>query len=127
LNGILARNGKASSNGNGHVEPTPLVTELVKNSSERTVEARAPLPYQHDEWRPAGEQFKSIPETKEKRDLIRLRAADVAQKLPRNRPPTKQVLGELATELLQPLGYDHTYTGFAMVMLNNEYWREEFA
>jgi len=128
LNGILARNGKAANGTSPRTNDTPpQVTELIKHLDERTVEARAPLPYQHDEWRPAGDQFKSIPDTKEKREQIRLRALDVAQKLPRNRPPSKQVLGDLAKEILDPLGYDHTFTGFAMVMLNNEYWREEFA
>lgn len=108
-------------------EAPNLVTQLIKNREERTVEARAPLPYRHDEWTPAGDNFKSIPDTKEKREQIRLMAVDVARKLPRNRPPTKRALGELATEILTPLGYDHTYTGFAMVMLNNEYWRDEYA
>ncbi len=125
LNGIMAR-GKSASVSNG-VEPTPLANELIKHAGERTVEARAPTPYQHDEWRPAGDHFKSIPDTKQKREEIRLKAVDVARKLSRNRPPTKQSLSVLAAELLTPLGYDHTYTGFAMVMLNNEYWREEFA
>ena len=126
LNGIMARGKSASINGNG-VEPAPLANELIKHAGERTVEARAPTPYQHDEWRPAGDHFKSIPDTKQKREEIRLKAVDVARKLSRNRPPTKQSLSVLAAELLTPLGYDHTYTGFAMVMLNNEYWREEFA
>ena len=125
LAGIMARSAKPSTVVDR--EPTPLANELIKNMGERTVEARAPTPYQHDEWRPAGDHFKSIPDTKDKREQIRLKAVDVARKLPRTRPPTKQSLSELATEILTPLGYDHTYTGFAMVMLNNEYWREEFA
>ena len=51
LQNILTRNGS-------HAAPTleaealQLVTELVKNRSEGTVEARAPLPYRHDEWTP---------------------------------------------------------------------------
>ncbi|HYF49576.1 MAG TPA: polyprenyl synthetase family protein [Planctomycetota bacterium] len=106
---------------------TPLVQELIGHSADGTVEARAPLPYRHDEWRPAGENFKSIPDTKEQRETIRKAAAEFASRLPRSRPPTKQQLQELAANLLQPLGFDHTYIGFAMVMLNNEYWRDEFA
>lgn len=106
---------------------TNLVQELVRHPEERTVEARAPLPYRHDEWRPAGENFKSIPEKKEQREAIRLKAAEVAAKLPRNRPPDKKVLFAAAETLLTPLGYDQTYIGFAMVLINNEYWREEFA
>ena len=104
-----------------------LVSELIRHPSEGTVEARAPIPYKHDEWRPAGENFKSIPESKEQRELIRKKACEVAAKLSRKRPPDKKTLFHAAEELLKPLGYDQTYIGFAMVLLNNEYWREEFA
>lgn len=104
-----------------------LVNEIIRHPEQGTVESRAPLPYRHDEWRPAGENFKSIPETKEQREIIRKKAVEVAGKLSRNRPPNKQTLFHAAEELLKPLGYDQTYIGFAMVLLNNEYWREEFA
>ncbi len=104
-----------------------LVQELIRHPESGTVEARAPVAYRHDEWRPAGENFKSIPESKEQRELIRKQAVAVAAKIPRNRPPNKQVLFKAAEELLKPLGYDHTFIGFAMVLINNEYWREEFA
>jgi geranylgeranyl pyrophosphate synthase len=105
------------------------MTYLAANdeSSQGTLEARAPLPYRHDEWRPAGENFKSIPETKARREQIRACAVDAAARLPRSRPPTKQALFSAAETLLKPLGYDQTYVGFAMVLINNEYWREEFA
>ncbi|MCZ7644247.1 MAG: polyprenyl synthetase family protein [Planctomycetota bacterium] len=122
-----------------HDEPRPLseplvgappaggATELELDGVERTLKARAPQPYRHDEWRPAGETFKNIPETKERRELIRRAALAMAGDLPRDRPPAKQTLAALGRKLLAPLGYDDTYLGFAMVMLNNEYWREEFA
>lgn len=105
----------------------PAVEELIRHSTQGTVEARAPAPYRHDEWRPAGDNFKSIPATKEEREKIRRAALACAMKFSRQRPPTKQALQDAARDLLAPLGYDHTYTGFAMVMLNNEYWRDEFA
>ncbi|MGD0089718.1 MAG: DUF116 domain-containing protein [Planctomycetota bacterium] len=88
---------------------------------------RAPAPYRHEEWRPAGENFKSIPATKEQRELLRRRAAEAAARLPRERAPDKQTLYAAAAELLQPLGYDRGFIGFTMVLLNNEYWRREFA
>lgn len=102
-------------------------TEVVRRSGQGTVEARAPEPYRHDEWRPAGDNFKNIPATKQEREAIRARAAEFARRLPRERPPTKQVLYGLAEELLAGTAYDASYIGFAMVMLNNEYWRDEFA
>jgi len=103
------------------------VSEISRNATQGTLEAHAPTPYKHDEWRPAGDTFKSIPATKEEREKIRCAAGVVARKLSRNRPPQKQALQTAAEELLTPLGYDRSYVGFAMVMLNNEYWRDEFA
>lgn len=89
--------------------------------------AHAPAPYRHGEWRPAGENFKSIPETKAQRELIRQHAARIAARLPRQRPPDKLTLCNAAEELLKPLGYGRGFVGFTMVLLNNEYWRDEFA
>ena len=119
LSDQLAR-GKTKNSGN-------LVEELIRHPAQGTVEARAPMPYRHEEWRPAGDNFKSIPETKEQRELLRQHAASAARGFPRNRPPNKRALFTAAETLLTPLGYDQTYIGFAMVMINNEYWRDEFA
>jgi len=99
----------------------------VRSPAIGTVSPEAPAPYRHDEWRPAGENFKSIPETKERRELLRGLAAEAAARLPRNRPPDKQTLSGAAEELLAPLGYGRGFVGFTMVLLNNEYWRNEFA
>src|SRR5690242_19361832 len=79
---------------------TNLVQELVRHPEERTVEPRAPLSCRHDEWRPAGENFKSIPEKKEQREAIRMKAVEAAAKLLRNRPPDKKVLFAAAEQLL---------------------------
>ena len=95
--------------------------------AEQKALARPPAPYRHDEWRPAGENFKSIPETKEQRESLRRRAAEAAARLPRHRPPDKQSLCRAAEELLAPLGLARGFIGFTMVLLNNEYWRDEFA
>jgi len=103
------------------------VTEISRNAQQGTMEAHAPLAYQHEEWRPAGEHFKGIPDTKEEREKIRKAAADVARGFSRKHPPNKGALQKAAEDLLKPLGYGTPYIGFAMVMLNNEYWREEFA
>jgi len=101
--------------------------DVTAQTPEQPAAARAPAPYRHNEWRPAGESFKSIPGTKEQRELIRQHAAAAAARLPRRRPPDKQALRAAAEALLKPLGYDHGYVGFTMVLLNNEYWREQFA
>ena len=83
-----------------------LVAEVIRHTEQGTIEARAPQPYRHDEWRPAGENFKSIPETKQQREEIRAKAAEVAAGLSRNRPPGKKALFTAAEELLKPLGWE---------------------
>jgi geranylgeranyl pyrophosphate synthase len=89
--------------------------------------ARIVTPPHYDEWRPAGANFKSMPQAREQRELIRAEAARAAAQLPRHRPPAHQTLFDLARRLLKPLGLDDSHVGFAMVLLNNEYWRAEFA
>jgi geranylgeranyl pyrophosphate synthase len=177
--------------GNNHESEQSTASAPLLHSAQTGTEAgasaHAPLPLRESDWRPAGENFKSVPESKEQREAIRLKAAEVAARMPRSRPPDKQMLMAAAEEVLtasrqeagggrqgrtdaasggqkdgetggrgdggtnggrqdaggarrdaavQTAGteasatvkeYDRTYLGFAMVMLNNEYWREEFA
>jgi geranylgeranyl pyrophosphate synthase len=127
LNGVIASHSHPLTVKPNSISSDPLATEVVRHTAERTVEARAPTPYRHDEWRAAGDNFKSIPQTKEQREAIRIAAVDVAAKMSRKHSPTRQLLQREAEGLLKPMGYDSTYIGFAMVMLNNEFWREEFA
>ncbi|MBI2194379.1 MAG: polyprenyl synthetase family protein [Planctomycetes bacterium] len=67
-----------------------------------------------------------MPETKALREQIRREAVRYASTLDRSRPLTKESLQRMGEELLVRLGLNlQSYLGFAMVALNNEFWRDQ--
>ncbi len=69
--------------------------------------------------------FKSVPETRELRDKVRAEAARFAAPLDRSKPFTRPILQKLAEQLLHGIGLAEQYTGFTMVCIANEFWREQ--
>ena len=69
--------------------------------------------------------FKSVPETRELRDKVRAEAARFAAPLDRSKPFTKPELQKLGEEMLHGIGLAEQYTGFTMVCIANEFWREQ--
>lgn len=88
---------------------------------------RTPEAYRHEEWQPAGKNFKALPESKELRERLNAAAEAAAERFSEERPPEMRELFPVAKELLGPLGLDETHAGFAMTALNNGYWRKKFA
>lgn len=77
--------------------------------------------------RPRTAHLKLIPPERSVRDRIRSLAAEQARSFDRSRPLTKLFLQEQASELLAEAGLPEGYTGFTMVCLSNEFWRDQFA
>lgn len=69
--------------------------------------------------------LKTVPETREMRDLIRAAAARHGQTLDRSRPLTRPGLQEMGEQLLRENGLSEQYLGFTMVCISNEFWREQ--
>jgi geranylgeranyl diphosphate synthase, type II len=70
--------------------------------------------------------FKLNPDTFELRQRIRDEAFDFARGLDRSRPLTRRELEAHARALVEKLGLPEGYLGFAMVMLGNGFWKEQF-
>ena len=68
-----------------------------------------------------------VPEELGVRRRIRAEAARVAVGLSRERPLERTRLEELGRELLSRMRLERGCLGFAMVALNNEFWRDQFA
>jgi geranylgeranyl pyrophosphate synthase len=68
-----------------------------------------------------------VPETRELRDRIRAAARTAAAGLDRSTPLTKESTRAAAESLLRSLGLGEQYLGFAMVMLTNEFWKDQVA
>jgi len=71
--------------------------------------------------------FKAVPETRELRDTVRTAVAAFCKTLDKAKPLTKESAKEMSERLLASLSLGEQYLGFTMVMLTNEFWREQVA
>jgi geranylgeranyl diphosphate synthase, type II len=70
--------------------------------------------------------LKLNPETQELRERIRAEAFQYVRNIDRSRPLSKKDLETHAGALLEKMGLEKGYLGFAMVMLGNGFWKEQF-
>jgi geranylgeranyl diphosphate synthase, type II len=70
--------------------------------------------------------LKLNPESQELRERIRAEAFEYVRHLDRSRPLSKKELEAHGQALLEKLGLEQGYLGFAMVMLGNGFWKEQF-
>lgn len=71
--------------------------------------------------------FKAVPETRELRDSVRSAVHAFCKTLDKSQPLTREMTREAAEKVLQKLNLGEHYLGFTMVMLTNEFWREQVA
>src|SRR5215471_4159868 len=76
--------------------------------------------------KPGGKLLKLNPETQELRERIRTEAFRHVRTIDRSRPLSKKDLEAHAGVLLDRMGLEKGYLGFAMVMLGNGFWKEQF-
>jgi geranylgeranyl diphosphate synthase, type II len=70
--------------------------------------------------------LKLNPETEDLRERIRDEAFRHVRNIDRSRPLSKKDLEAHASALLEKMGLEKGYLGFAMVMLGNGFWKEQF-
>lgn len=71
--------------------------------------------------------FKSVPETRALRDQVRTAVETYCKTVDRTKPMSRDSTRSMAEEILKSLGMGETYLGFTMVMLSNEFWRDQVA
>ena len=71
--------------------------------------------------------FKAVPETRELRDTVRSAVQSFCKTLDKAKPLTRDFTRESSETILGKLGLGGTYLGFTMVMLTNEFWRDQVA
>ncbi len=71
--------------------------------------------------------LKLVPETKELRTQLRQRCAEVAARLDKSQPLTKDEMEQVVRHMLDEAGMPEGYLGWAMVMLAGEFWRDQVA
>lgn len=71
--------------------------------------------------------LKVVPESLELRERLRARCAEVAARLDKNHPLTKDEMESVVRGLLESEGMPEGYLGWAMVVLSSEFWRDQIA
>jgi geranylgeranyl pyrophosphate synthase len=71
--------------------------------------------------------LKLVPQAKELREKLQARAAEVTAKLDKARPLAKEEMEALARRTLEEAGQPEGYTGWMMVILANEFWKDQVA
>ena len=69
--------------------------------------------------------LKDVPETLELRESLRARCQEVADRLDRSVPLTKDDMEKVARRTLEEADLPEGYLGWVMVMLSTAFWREE--
>lgn len=69
--------------------------------------------------------LKEVPASLALREELRLRCVEVASKLDKSRPLSKDEMEKVARSILAEKGLGEGYVGWAMVVLSSEFWREQ--
>ncbi len=75
--------------------------------------------------KPSTAHLKVVPESRELRDKVRAQVAAFGKTFDRSKPLTKPVLQAMAESVLTSMGLGEQYLGFTMVVLTNEFWRDQ--
>lgn len=71
--------------------------------------------------------LKLVPETRELREQIRARCREVAAKLDKSVPLTKDDMEIVARKLLEDMGHGESFLGWTMVVLSTAFWEDQVA
>ena len=71
--------------------------------------------------------LKLVPETPQLREQMRDKCREVAARMNKEMPPTKDELEKVARRTLEDMGMSEGYVGWIMVMLSTEFFREAVA
>ncbi len=71
--------------------------------------------------------LKLVPETRKQREELRIKCHEVAARLDKSRPLTKDEMEALARRTLAEVGLPEGYVGWMMVMLATAFWHEQVA
>jgi geranylgeranyl diphosphate synthase type II len=75
--------------------------------------------------RPSTAHLKAVPQERAERDRFRAEITELGKSLDRSKPLVKAELQRLAQDLLKRMEQPDSYLGFVMVLISNEFWREQ--
>ena len=99
-------------------------------SSGLSTSDTAPTSETSPEGRPARRKtshLKDVPDTLELRESLRARCADIAARINRATPMTKDEMEQVARRALEEADLPEAYLGWMMVMISSEFWKDSLA
>ncbi len=98
--------------------PTPTATVRANSAASETPSRTKRRKTSH---------LKDVPDAREARDALRKRCAEVAAKLDKSTPLSKDQMEQVARRTLEEAGLPESYVGWAMVMLSSAFWKDAVA
>ena len=71
--------------------------------------------------------LKNVPQSRDLREQLKAKCAEVAAKLDKQNPLTKDEMEQVARRVLEEEGQPENFVGWTMVMLASEFWRDQVA
>lgn len=101
------------------------VAEPQAPAALRDSDSKNGQPKETKSKRPSTAHLKAVPQERAQRDRVRAAAAELGKTLDRAKPLDRATLQRLAETMLRDLGLEEGYLGFAMVVISNEFWRDQ--
>jgi geranylgeranyl diphosphate synthase, type II len=98
----------------------------IESRPGATVDAVDEMPRKRNSVRRSTSHLKAVPATLPERERLKSAARDYAEKLDRSQPFTRDQLESHGRKLLAELGQPEEFLGFAMVMVGNFFWKQQF-
>jgi geranylgeranyl pyrophosphate synthase len=100
-------------------------TAVAGESESVTVEPD-PVPKKREKVRRSTSHLKAVPETLPGRERLKNEAERYARTIDKSQPLSKDMLENHGRKLLAELGEPERHLGFAMVMIGNFFWKQQF-
>lgn len=100
-------------------QPVPTVAEIEQDTPAERPPTKPP--------KLNSAAFKEVPQDRAVRDRVRAAVADFCKTVDKSKPLTRDATRQMAETVLKGLGLGESVLGFAMVMLSNEFWRDQVA
>ncbi len=107
-----------------HHEDDLPATDVMERDAH--LEEDDPQPKKREKVRRSTSHLKAVPDTLADREFIKAEAEKYARSLDRSQPFTKDQLETHGRRLLQQLDQPEKLLGFAMVLIGNFFWKQQF-
>ncbi|WP_442505649.1 polyprenyl synthetase family protein [Novipirellula sp. SH528] len=109
------------------IPPKESGLSTVTTSNNTSNSADAPVGSTARPTRRKTSHLKDVPATLELRESLRSRCAEVAKRIDRSVPLTKDQMEQIARRFLEEADLPEGYLGWMMVMISSEFWKDQLA